>query len=96
MTSFELFTPPPSNVHTRYQNFENSRGTKGGGGTENQGRKGHAFDELKAGETKTLFQAEGSGVITHIWITVNSPAGGVLNPTILRGVRLDAFWDGAS
>jgi len=96
MTSFELFTPPPPNVHTCYQNFENPRGTKGGGGTENQGRKGHAFDELKAGETKTLFQAESSGVITHIWITVSSPAGGVLNPTILRGVRLEAFWDGAS
>jgi len=96
MTTFDLFAPPPSNVHTRYQNFENPRGTKGGGGTENQGRKGHAFDDLMAGETKTLFQAEGSGIITHIWITANSPAGGVLNPTILRGVRLDAFWDGAA
>lgn len=96
MRPFELFTPPPANVHTRYQNFENPRGTKGGGGTENRGRKGHAFDDLRAGETKTLFQAEGSGVITHIWITLNSPAGGVLNPTILRGVRIEAFWDGAS
>lgn len=96
MRTLELFTPPPPQVHTRYQNFENPRGVKGGGGTENCGRKGHAFEDLKAGETKTLFQAEGSGVITHIWITVNSPAGGVLNPTVLRGVRLDAFWDGAS
>lgn len=29
MTSFALFTPPLSNVQTRYQNFENPRGAKG-------------------------------------------------------------------
>lgn len=96
MNSPCLFAAPPAKVQTRYQNFENPKSLKGGGGKENGGRKGHAFDDLKAGETKTLFQAEGSGVITHIWITVNSPSGGVLNPTILRGVRIEAFWDGAS
>jgi hypothetical protein len=96
MQKLNLFAVPPADVHTRYQNFENPKSLKGGGGQENEGRKGRAFDDLKAGETKTLFQAEGSGIITHIWITVNSPAGGVLNPTILRGVRLDAFWDGAA
>jgi hypothetical protein len=86
---------PPDGVHTRYQNFENPGGEKGRGGLENRGRKGHAFDSVKAGETRTLFQARGSGLITHIWITVKSPAGGVLNSSILRGVRLDAFWDDA-
>ncbi len=91
-----LFTAPPRDVHTRYQNFENPTGAKGGGGKENHGRKGHAFEDLKAGETKAIFQADGGGIITHIWITLNSSAGGVLNPTILRGVRLDAFWDGAA
>ncbi|MCX5660083.1 MAG: DUF2961 domain-containing protein [Planctomycetota bacterium] len=96
MRTPSLFSAPSSDVRTRYQNFENPTGAKGRGGMENHGRKGHAFDDLKAGETKTLFQAEGSGVITHIWITVNSSAGGVLNPSILRGVRIDAYWDGAT
>lgn len=96
MNTFSLFAAPSPEVQTRYQNFENPKSLKGGGGVENHGRKGHAFDDLKAGETKTLFQADTSGVITHIWITVNSSAGGVLNPTILRGVRIDAFWDGAA
>jgi len=96
MNNPDLFTPPPPGIQTRYQNFENPRSVKGGGGTENQGRKGHAFDELKAGETKTLFQADTGGVINHIWITVNGSAGGILNPTILRGVHIEAFWDGAA
>ena len=95
MRTSNLFSAPPPDVQTRYQNFENPMGAKGGGGKENQGRKGCAFEDLKAGETKTLFQAEGSGIVTHIWITLKSPEGGVLNPMIMRGVRLDAFWDGA-
>jgi len=91
-----LFVTPRPDMHTRYQNFENPTGGKGAGGKENQGRKGHAFDSLGAGETVCLFHAQGSGIITHIWITLNSAAGGVLNPTILRGVRIEAFWDGAT
>lgn len=92
----DLFQAPPATTQTRCQNFENRTGAKGAGGRENQGRKGHAFDDLPAGATRTLFETQGSGIITHIWITVNSPVGGVLNPMLLRAVRLDAYWDDAA
>jgi len=78
----------PKGVKTRWASFENPAATKGGGGTENKGAKGHAFDSLKPGETKTLMNAEGSGTIRRIWITIAQR-----DAKMLRSLRLDMYWD---
>jgi hypothetical protein len=77
---------------------ENPTGAPGAGGRESSklgpGRKGRAFLPLPAGETLTLAEIEGPGVIRHIWITLpdTTPAGAF----VLRDLVLRAYWDGES
>ncbi len=80
----------PTGVQTRWASFENPTAGPSMGGRENQGAKGHAFDSVKAGETKTLLDFKGSGVVTRIWLTIDDRG-----PEMLRGLRLDMFWDDA-
>ena len=47
------------------------------------------FRQLAAGETLPLLEVAGSGLITHIWITVASP-----DPQHLKALVLRAYWDG--
>jgi hypothetical protein len=56
-------------------------------------RSGGNFDlrRLPAGETLTLVETAGPGVITHIWITVTNE-----NPDHLKGMVLRMYWDGES
>ena len=79
-------------LETRWVNFENPTGSKGTGGRENRGVKGHAFDSIQSGETKVLFDIHDSGVINHIWLTIDPY---LMTPKMLRSLRLDMFWDGA-
>jgi hypothetical protein len=79
-----------SGVQTRWINFENPTGSKGQGGIENQGGKGHAFDILKAGQTVVLMDVRGSGVVQKMWVTFRER-----DPQMLRSLRLEMFWDGA-
>ena len=83
-----------SNIQSRCYNFENMTSLTGNGGKENNGAKGHAFDILKAGEEKTLFCVEASGVIDHIWLTFKG-TNGVLSPILLKGLLIEMFWDEA-
>jgi hypothetical protein len=76
---------------TRWVSFENPTGAKGQAAWENRGAKGHAFDPLKAGETKTLLNVQGAGSIRRMWITF-----GDRSPEMLRSLRLDMFWDNAA
>jgi len=76
------------NVRTRWSSPENLNGISGAGGKENNGAKGHAFDSIAAGETRTLLDVEGTGRINRIWITVIDRT-----PEMLRSLRLDMFWD---
>jgi hypothetical protein len=78
-------------AQTRWATFENPLGAKGAGGKENKGAKGHAFDSVKPGETKTLMEARGAGAIRRIWATVRER-----DPEMLRSLRLEMFWDGAA
>ncbi|MDN3668936.1 DUF2961 domain-containing protein [Echinicola jeungdonensis] len=80
----------PEGQRTRWTSFENITGEKGAGGMENQGAKGHAFDQLLAGETKTLLNFEGPGIIKRIWLTI-----GDRSPEMLRSIRIDMYWDRA-
>lgn len=75
-------------LEPRWVSFENITGEKGGGGKENFGAKGHPCDFIKAGETKTLLQLEGPGIISRIWITISDRS-----PQMLRSLILNIYWD---
>jgi len=83
----EWFTMP-ENKETRWVSFENSSGTKGQGGRENQGAKGHAFDRVPAGTSLTLAAVRGSGTIRRIWMTFSDRS-----PEMLRSLRIAMYWD---
>ncbi|HIJ65362.1 MAG TPA: DUF2961 domain-containing protein [Candidatus Hydrogenedentes bacterium] len=82
----------PEGVETRWASAENWKGEKGAAAQANAGRKGSAAFVLKAGEEKVLAEATGrSGMVRRIWVTL-----GDRSPEMLRGIRLDMYWDGAS
>lgn len=84
----ELFEPGIGRS-PRWASFENPKSEKGGAGHENNSGKGHAFDSLKAGQSITLMEYNGSGVIRRIWITVSDRS-----PEIMRSLTLAAYWEG--
>jgi hypothetical protein len=47
------------------------------------------FIKFQPGETKTIFEKEGAGIIKHIWITVNCN-----DPMLRRNAILRMYWDG--
>jgi hypothetical protein len=82
----------PEGVQTRWASPENPKAEKGMAAQVNAGRKGRPCLPLKAGESYVLAEAKGtSGTIRRIWITINDRS-----PRMLRGLRLDFFWDGAA
>jgi hypothetical protein len=88
----ELFRLPAAPVETRWATAENPRGEKGGACRGNDGRKRMpCVAPLKAGASYVLAEATGtSGTVRRVWITI-----GDRSPKMLRGLRLDFFWDGA-
>jgi hypothetical protein len=78
----------PSGKQTRWTSFENPAGTKGSGGKENEGAKGHAFDMVAAGASKTMVDYKGAGIVERIWLTVNERS-----PQMLRSMRIEMYWD---
>lgn len=75
----------------RWASPENPTAAPGQGGRENRGAKGRPFETIRAGGSLTLADIHGSGVIRRMWITV-----GDRSPAMLRSLRLEMFWDGAS
>lgn len=83
---------------TRCVNAENPTGGKGAAATAasalGPSRKGSpCIQTVKAGESVTLMDVDGPGVIRHIWMTVTdrtSPTG----PNVLRNLILEFYWDG--
>ena len=79
-------------IESRSISFENPTGEKGAGGKAASklgvGRKGSPAKELAPGETVTLCDIEGPGVIRHIWMTTRG------EPVNLRSLVLRAWWDG--
>ena len=83
---------------TRCINAENPDGGKGLAATAasalGPSRKGSpCIRTVKAGESVTLMDVDGPGVIRHIWMTVTdrtSPTG----PDVLRNLILEFYWDG--
>lgn len=88
-----LFTLPPRTVETRWASPENPTAGKGSGGATNGGRKGRPCLSMQPGEALTLAEvpAGTSGTVHRIWATIDDRS-----PEMLRSLRLDFFWDGAS
>ena len=80
-----------ANQETHWASPENRAARKGGGGIENKGAKGHAWDNILPGTTYTLANISGPGTIDRIWMTIDDRS-----PEMLRALRLDIYWDGAS
>lgn len=51
----------------------------------------HDFWEIAAGKSLDVFQADGSGIITHIWFTIATKSSNHLKELVLR-----IYWDGNS
>jgi len=75
---------------------ENKDGAIGQGGkVESQlgkGRKGSPCIDIKLGETKTIANIQGQGIIKHIWITVNKKSSKYFY--VYRNLILRMYWDG--
>ena len=80
----------PQGIKTRWSSFENLKAERARGGLENGGAKGHPCDRLLAGETKTLLDVTGSGIICRMWFTIMNR-----NPDMLRALRIEITWDNA-
>jgi hypothetical protein len=77
------------NVKSLAASAENKKAEEGGGGKARNGRKGSpCIEPCKMGETYTLLDVNGPGVIRHIWITV--PFDVVSN---MRNLIIRMYWD---
>jgi hypothetical protein len=81
----------PGRAKSRWASPENHSGTKGEGALENQGARGHPFDRVPAGGSVVLADVKGAGIITRIWMTIDDRS-----PAMLRSLRVDMFWEGAT
>lgn len=84
-----LYMLPEGFVSSTLSSFENLNGIKGEGGKTNKSAKGNAFERLGSGQSKTLLELEGSGIIQRMWFTVRDRS-----PEMMRSVRFRIFWDG--
>jgi Protein of unknown function (DUF2961). len=79
------------NLRTKWASPENLKAEKGMGGQADKGRKGAPYLPLKTGQSHVLACEENaSGMVRRIWMTINDRS-----PEMLRGLRLDFYWDGA-
>jgi hypothetical protein len=87
-----VYAWPGNGIETRWASPENPRGLKGQGGQANGGRKGRPCQPVAAGEVVTLAEepAGVAGTVRRLWITISDRS-----PQMLRGIRLDFYWDGA-
>jgi hypothetical protein len=80
----------PDGVVSRAITWENRTGAVGAGGKTRAGRKGSpCIPKVENGETVTLMDIDGCGVIRHIWITIPDRS-----PEALRNMILRMYWDG--
>lgn len=88
LTAQAVYEMPTAKTRSGISSFENMNGLKANGGRDNKGAKGHAFERMQPGETKTLLNIKTQGSIRRIWMTVDQ------NPVKLRSLRLKMYWDG--
>lgn len=80
------------NVETRWASFENLKSEKGQGGKAGNGAKGYPYHLLQKGETVTILEVDGPGIIHRIWMTVDKL---FYIPEEARSIRIDMYWDGS-
>jgi len=90
LTAQELYQRQ-AGARSHVSSFENLNGVKGKGGQSNATAKGHAFESLKAGESKILLDIQAAGILQRIWCTVSDRS-----PLMLRSLRLRMYWDRAT
>src|SRR5664279_173381 len=84
-----LYTLPQNFKSSSVSSFENLNGIKGAGGKTNHSAKGNAAEDLKSGQSKTLLEIEGAGIIQRMWFTLRERS-----PEMMRSIRLRIYWDG--
>ena len=89
--SQQLYQMPAGIQQSTISTFENVNGVKSAGGKTNHAGKGNAFEDLKAGQSKTLLNVTGAGIIQRMWFTVRERS-----PEMLRSMRLRMYWDNNS
>jgi hypothetical protein len=62
----------------------------GGKGAVNRGRPKHCLGDIQPGETVTLADIEGPGMLRHIWLTFPNRV-----PEVLRSYIIRMYWDGS-
>lgn len=82
----------PENVQTRWSSFENITAAKGAGGKVGKGSKGYPYHVLQPGESVTLLDVNGSGIINRIWMTFDDLYH-LENEH--RSMKIEMFWDGS-
>ena len=87
----QLYQMPEGVQQSTISTFENINGIKNAGGKTNKTGKGNAFEDLKAGASKTLLNVQGAGIIQRMWFTVRDRS-----PEMLRSMRLRMYWDNSS
>lgn len=87
----EIFRFPEGKT-TRWTSFENPTAEKGKGGIVGKGAKGYPYHVLKAGESVTLLDIKGSGIINRIWMTADDLFH---IPEEHRSMKIEMFWDGS-
>lgn len=90
--------PFVSRGKSRAINAENPKGEKGKGGMAasalGPSRKGSpCLKDISAGETVTLAEINGPGIINHIWITVDNKTSEA-DCFVLRDLVIRMYWDG--
>jgi hypothetical protein len=82
----------PTGVSTRWASPENPDAAKSNSCINDDGRKRAESFSLASGHSRTLLNlSETSGTIRRIWITIDDRS-----PKMLRGIKLQAYWDGES
>ncbi len=82
----------PKDVQTRWSSFENLSAEKGEGGKVGKGAKGYPFHVLQPGESVTLLDVSGSGIINRMWMTFDD----LYNiESEHRSMKIEMFWDGS-
>ena len=89
MSAQNLYMLPENFQSSTLSSFENLNGIKGEGGKTNKSAKGNAFESLRSGESKTLLDVDGPGIIQRMWFTVRDRS-----PEKMRSIRLRIYWDG--
>jgi hypothetical protein len=93
-----MITRAPGAVRSRSINAENPTGEPGRAAMEasalGPSRKGRPAIGIDTGESATLAEIEGPGVIRHLWLTV--PDRTDAGPWVLRDLVLRIWWDDAA